>query len=243
MSARLALIFLLAPSGLLGWALRLLFWCAYIAGATISMEYATGLLEPAHVVEHASLILAVTAPLMLLVMWLTRHMVRMQEKLTILANRDPLTGVANRRAFFEAMENAGDGTILMIDADHFKKVNDTFGHAVGDQVLRGIAEHLNASTRAGDLVGRLGGEEFAIFLAGADEERAASIGDRIASGIEIADGAGNPIRVTLSVGGVHSRHADSVSCLVKLADEMLFAAKAAGRSRLMMWPQAASEVA
>ena len=205
---------------------------------TLAVEYALGLLEPVHVLEHAALIVVVTAPLMIAVMWLMRRSVDMQEKLSVLANRDPLTGIFNRRAFFDAMNGIGEGTILMIDADHFKQVNDDHGHAVGDRVLESIARHIQSTTRRGDVVGRLGGEEFAVFLAGADEDRARAVGDRIAEGTKIITDGDVSIEVTLSVGGVHSRYAEDFSSLVNLADKMLYAAKDAGRSRLVMWPQA-----
>lgn len=232
------LTYLLAPASPGGWVTRLFFWCFLIAVTTLAVEYALGLLEPVHVLEHAALIVVVTAPLMIAVMWLMRRSVDMQERLSVLANRDPLTGIFNRRAFFEAMNGMGEGTILMIDADHFKQVNDDHGHAVGDRVLESIARHIQSTTRRGDVVGRLGGEEFAVFLAGADEDRARAVGDRIAEGTKIITDGDVSIEVTLSVGGVHSRYAEDFSSLVNLADKMLYAAKDAGRSRLVMWPQA-----
>ncbi|NNE88391.1 MAG: GGDEF domain-containing protein [Silicimonas sp.] len=231
------LTYLLAPFSLIGWVLRLIFWSLAIAAITLAVEYSLGILDPVHTFEHAGLIAAITAPLTLLVMWLTQYLVTIQNKLTVLAHRDPLTGIYNRRAFFEAMESVGDGTVLMIDADHFKQVNDTYGHAVGDRALEQIAMHLQSSTRAGDIVGRLGGEEFAVFLAGADEERARSAGQRIAEGVAISTDSDENICITLSVGGVHTRHAENVTSLVNLADKMLYAAKNEGRSRLVMWPE------
>lgn len=243
MPFRRILMYLLAPNHPIGWPLRLLFWCALIAAVTILVEFALGLLEPEHVLEHAGLIICVTGPLMLAVMWLTRHLIDMQDRLVVLANHDPLTAIANRRAFFDAMEKAGHGTMLMIDADHFKAINDTYGHTIGDQVLVRIAQHLQACTRADDLVGRLGGEEFAVFLAGADEQRAHIVGQRIAEGLTLPLELPQPISVTLSVGGAHSRQAENRSGLIKLADKALYAAKAAGRARLVMWPRRSSEAA
>jgi diguanylate cyclase (GGDEF)-like protein len=236
MTIREVLIYLLSPGRPLGWPLRLGFWCSLIAATTLLVEWAFGLLEPAHILEHAGLILAVTAPLILAVLWLTQHLVQMQTKLIVLARHDPLTGIANRRAFFDAMESVGEGTILMIDVDHFKRINDTFGHAAGDRVLVRIARHLRTCTRSGDLIGRLGGEEFAVFLADADEDRARAVGERIAKGLTVADGDSQQIHVTLSVGAAHSRHANDAPSLANLADKALFAAKDAGRSRLMIWP-------
>lgn len=236
---RQTLTYLLAPASPLGWGVRLLFWSCVIAATTLLIEFALGLLEPAHMLEHAALIVSVTTPLLIAVMWLVRHSLDMQEKLATLANRDPLTGIFNRRAFFEAMHGIGEGTVLMIDADHFKQVNDKHGHSVGDRVLEGIAHHIQSITRKGDVVGRLGGEEFAVFLSGTDEDRAREIGHRIAEGLRVITDGDHSVEVTLSVGGVHSRHADSFSSLVNLADKMLYAAKDAGRSRLVMWPQSA----
>lgn len=224
------LIYCLAPEHPIGWPVLRAFWCALIAAVTLLLEFDQGLLE------HAGLIVATTAPLMLAVLWVTRHLVDIRERLTNLASHDPPTGIPNRRAPFKEMEPVDEGTIPIIDADHFKSINDTCGRGAGDSVLRRFAHDLHACARADDLVGRLGGEAFATFLKAADEGRARAIGVRTAEGLIVNDELTTPLHVALSVGGAHSCHAGNASNLVNLADKALCAVKDAWRARLAMWP-------
>ena len=151
-----------------------------------------------------------------------------------LATTDPLTGVANRRHFAARAETLlGEHrtvTALMLDIDHFKRVNDTYGHAVGDEVIREVARRLRACLRDGDLVGRYGGEEFAIAVA--EVADAAELADRllhVVADTPVATDEG-PVPVTVSVGVAHHRQGERLEAVMVRADQALYAAKAAGRN-------------
>lgn len=160
-------------------------------------------------------------------------------RMKALAETDQLTGLANRAAFLAAAEHCRaqhGGRILIVDLDHFKSINDSHGHAVGDQVLQGIAKALLRFAGPGDLVGRIGGEEFAMFLASADDVTAAARADAIRAGIEqvtIRDRNGNAIHVTASIG-ISGPHSASLPDALHAADLAMYRAKRAGRNRVRM---------
>ncbi len=159
---------------------------------------------------------------------------------------DHLTGVANRRTFFEAAEleieryrrSPRPLSLVLFDADHFKAVNDNFGHPGGDAVLREFGALLLATFRQVDVVARLGGEEFGVLLPSADLRGAAAVGERCRLAVEMSevDADGACIRYTVS-GGVATMDADvsGLDELMKRADAALYAAKAAGRNRIEVW--------
>ena len=164
---------------------------------------------------------------------------------------DHLTGLANRRAFFETAElEVGRWkrqpralSLIMIDVDHFKAVNDTYGHPAGDAVLRGLAATLAATFREVDLVARIGGEEFVVLLPSAELAGAAAVADRVRRKIEaqVIDAAGVPLRCTVSAG-VATMSADvaDLAGLMKRADQALYAAKGSGRNRVECWSASVS---
>lgn len=147
----------------------------------------------------------------------------------LLADSDPLTGLINRRAFLrQAIGRAGEQTLLIVDIDHFKRVNETIGHDGGDEVLRGVARALRRAIRADTLMARIGGDEFAIVTDAAD----AIAPDRV---LDALRGVRMPfdVVVTASIGtctGALAREVDW-KALYRQADRALFAAKAAGRDR------------
>lgn len=177
---------------------------------------------------------------------LTRQLRQSNAALARLAATDMLTGVANRRAFTEAVdqtlakakESAKPLSLIMVDIDHFKSVNDTFGHAAGDDVLRGVCERMQAVVRAEDLVGRLGGEEFAILLPECDAYHGRRVAERLRLALKkkpIRTRTGEDIRVTASFGGttLGALPLPSRDSLFKVVDEALYDAKAAGRDRVV----------
>lgn len=170
------------------------------------------------------------------------------------ALRDYLTGLGNRRAFFEAAElemerrrrSPRPTAMVMIDADHFKAVNDRHGHAGGDAVLRHLAAALNLTFRDIDVVARVGGEEFAVLLPSTDLAGAEAVANRLRLLVEdaVVKVDGVAIRYTVSAGvAVMDEVANSLERVMKRADQALYAAKANGRNQVACWVPGASEAA
>ncbi|BCO18650.1 GGDEF domain-containing protein [Alteromonas sp. KC3] len=162
-----------------------------------------------------------------------------------LALTDELTQLANRRSFVDAVEtelarvqrNQASATMLVIDLDHFKRINDTYGHLAGDHVLKHTAAILRQSTRQYDIVGRLGGEEFAVFMSEADLNVAYEVAERIRSSLaqSVTEVDGNSISVTASIGICTKLKPDSFETLFTDADEALYKAKSDGRNRIAVF--------
>ena len=152
------------------------------------------------------------------------------------AHRDALTGLANRKAFFETLESERGGAVLYCDLDRFKPVNDELGHHAGDELLRVVARRITACVRTGDVVARLGGDEFAVMCVGATRAQAGALAERIRNAfIEPFAIFGNSVRIGMSVGVAHSKDhlGDDV---LEQADRALYLAKAGGGG--VRWPQA-----
>ncbi|HVW34528.1 MAG TPA: GGDEF domain-containing protein [Acidimicrobiia bacterium] len=168
---------------------------------------------------------------------------RLMARLQNLANVDALTGIPNRRAFFEEAELLFEGpgglggghrrhSILMIDVDYFKDVNDTFGHRTGDRVLSVVAAAVKSQLRSADLVGRYGGDELVIALADCSGPAAVAVAERIrtiVAGTPIATDDG-VVNVTLSIGLAGSEHGEGLLPILARADLALYDAKRAGRA-------------
>ncbi len=171
--------------------------------------------------------------------------IRLQnEQLYVQATRDPLTGVANRRAYMEAFEagfaaakEAGRGyACIMADIDFFKKVNDTHGHAMGDEVIKLVAKALGSEVRSTDSVCRYGGEEFCIVLPDAPVEAAVRVAERICKNIASPGFAPVPVTASFGVSSIAFGAASSDE-LINQADEALYASKDGGRNRVTRWDQ------
>ncbi|MBV8285225.1 MAG: GGDEF domain-containing protein [Candidatus Eremiobacteraeota bacterium] len=155
------------------------------------------------------------------------------------ATTDALTGLKNRAAIFDRLRAMlGDvvrnGAILLFDLDHFKRINDELGHAAGDQVLRRVSEIALDSVRAGDAVGRIGGEEFLVVMPGATSDSAMMVGERLRLSISLSGlrhATGDP--VTASLGVAAATIGDTAETLVARADAALYEAKRAGRNRII----------
>lgn len=166
----------------------------------------------------------------------------LEEELKELAITDPGTGVMNRRGLFQAIEEAlARGTsplsLLVIDLDHFKGVNDTYGHAGGDCVLREFARVCREIVRPGDAVGRLGGEEFAVVLPATGLDEARRIAERIREAVAlraIPVSKGGPIEVTASMGLAVHRQDELLDALMVRADSAMYEAKCLGRNRVVV---------
>lgn len=170
------------------------------------------------------------------------HRKSLETQLSDEANKDPLTGLANRRVFdtllrtavSQSLEGQLAGCLVIADIDHFKRVNDQYGHPIGDLVLREVAVILTSNLRATDTVCRIGGEEFGVILWGLGIDGCRELCERVRERV-----ASNPIitppgaiAVTISMGIADIRHHDNVGAAVEAADDALYDAKRAGRNRL-----------
>jgi two-component system cell cycle response regulator len=171
--------------------------------------------------------------------------IRLKDRERERASRDGLTGLYNRREFDRLLQAAvareerqeGRFALLLLDIDHFKKLNDTFGHPSGDAALRNTARLLEKHLRKGDQAARYGGEEFAAILPGADEKGARQLAERIRRAVADAElelAPGQRARVTVSLGvGVWPDDGGEPESLLAAADRALYAAKQHGRDRVM----------
>lgn len=179
------------------------------------------------------------------------HMMAQNERLTMLMQRlkkisstDDMTGLLNRKQFLTevtdrlAVNELGKsaGAFLFLDADHFKTLNDTYGHALGDRIIAFLGERIRSSVRSEDLAGRLGGEEFGVFLSNVDSQRAKIIANRLrlkvqAAGLELGI---EGLRLSVSVGIALHRPGITLPQLMSEADQCLYAAKDAGRNTVIV---------
>ena len=174
------------------------------------------------------------------------RIINLERRILELANTDSLTCLLNRRAFMERMEQEMSRaqrekkpiSLILVDIDHFKNVNDTYGHQVGDLALQRFSGELTASARPYDFLGRYGGEEFVVCLPGADGLRAASVAERMRRQIEnmeiMLPDDSRSIRITASFGtaSISVESGRNVDLLIKSADDALYRAKEKGRNRV-----------
>ena len=163
-----------------------------------------------------------------------------EQRLTQLATTDELTGALNRRSILEHLQSLLDDPgiqtcVLMADIDFFKRVNDTYGHAAGDRVLKTFVDTMRGHLRKGDLLGRLGGEEFVVALGNADLQDAQALAERLR--VAVAESgcpfdADTTITVTASFGLALYDGQETVTQLLIRADEALYRAKNLGRNRV-----------
>ena len=183
------------------------------------------------------------------------HQKRQEVELRRMASMDALTGVSNRATFMETLadmmqrccHDRAVASVLVMDVDNFKLVNDTWGHAVGDEVLRRLGRAMVPLLRTVDTVGRLGGEEFGVLLPGVGPEAACCVAERLRAAIAAMevpcdDGRGEALRVTVSVGVASCPPYHSVTEVLRAADKALYRAKASGRDRVVCGPVALLEM-
>jgi len=170
---------------------------------------------------------------------------RYQDRLQVISNSDVLTGLANRRRFSEALERevarslryGAPLTLLLIDVDQFKRVNDQFGHAAGDRALSRVADSLRSTCRQTDLPARYGGDEFAILLPETTGESGLQLAQRIAVALRnpAHEGPADP-PLTLSIGVAQLAPGERVAALARRADQALYQSKTSGRNRASLAP-------
>lgn len=181
---------------------------------------------------------------------LMRQLHTAQKAIENLAITDDLTGLANRRYFFERFDQEIDRatrykvnlSLIMLDIDHFKDVNDTYGHPAGDVVLKEVARLLSANIRTSDIIGRYGGEEFAILIPSLGAAEAARAAEKLRNVVEVNDMMmeGPQIKVTISAGVADLSSFDTQSLnlkdqLIRAADRSLYKAKKDGRNRVAVY--------
>lgn len=165
------------------------------------------------------------------------------DRLQELASHDPLTQVFNARAYYAACDQqmvqsqrSGQSfAVLFVDLDHFKSINDTHGHAAGDEVLRTVAKTLKAHLRRSDLLGRIGGEEFSVFLPDTDLNGARQVAENLRLAVQQCrlEVNGTRLSITASIGvAVRSSDTQTLQALQQRADEAMYEAKKAGRNRV-----------
>ncbi len=189
--------------------------------------------------------LLLTLLMSLLVFWYWKRLARARDAMARMAHTDFLTGLANRRAFVEAAKlelararrYAAPVSVMMLDIDHFKAINDRFGHEVGDAVLRELAALALGELRAIDLMGRWGGEEFVVLLPETDATSALGAAERLRSAIEkstLSGGNGSAgLKLTVSVGYAEAAAGNGgIDALLRRADDALYRAKNSGRNRV-----------
>lgn len=159
------------------------------------------------------------------------------------AKLDEMTGMLNREAFFAAIDGtrrkSDRGALLIIDADHFKKINDNYGHLTGDDALLEISAAISRGVRSGDVLGRIGGEEFAAFLVGATPDEARRVAERIRHEVEMIRFRPDreaTVPLTVSIGGTPCPQGATVPELMRAADRKLYEAKRSGRNRTVFAP-------
>ena len=169
---------------------------------------------------------------------------KIQEKLKLLATIDSLSGLYNRAEFMNltksefawAKRNNGELSLLIMDLDNFKSINDTFGHAAGDEMIREIGSIIRTSFRKSDIAGRIGGEEFAVVLKNASLEEAKKVAEKfretVAKRKVIYEGQEISLTVSIGVAAIRSYNGDinDIEDILKLADDALYKAKAKGRN-------------
>jgi diguanylate cyclase (GGDEF)-like protein len=176
------------------------------------------------------------------------RLIQAQDELERLANHDALTGLYNRRFLMQAaaLETAraerhgGAPAVLLLDLDHFKAVNDTYGHAAGDVALKAVAEAIIQILRPSDIAARYGGEEFVVLLPDSDHDSAVRVAERLRRAIEASafDAGGMRFGLTASIGGtIWARGEVGIEAALRRADACLYQVKAEGRNRVVLDPR------
>jgi len=228
------------------WTVAGTFWCVFVSWGyqnLVMSGWGGTWLRPG-LTTGIMLAVVMAGPILVFLGLKLRELAIANRHLGLVASTDSLTACLNRGSFHERIDEQFDeatrasrhirGALLIIDADHFKVINDTYGHDQGDEALRIIAAQIRGQVRKGDLVGRLGGEEFGVFLPGASQENAKAVAERVRRAI--AEMSFRPRGVlhqlSVSVGGVSFEEPLGFVELYRIADRRLYQAKNAGRNRI-----------
>jgi diguanylate cyclase (GGDEF)-like protein len=179
----------------------------------------------------------ITPPLAIVSLHMVRLLTETIDRIDNHVRFDALTGVYNRGHFLDRVRaSRADGMMLIVDVDHFKLINDTYGHDAGDEALKLLGSLLNFTVGALGLVGRLGGEEFAVFLPNAPARDGATMAKKLCEAVRACTfKAGDAeLRLTISIGGDEHRESLPIGHSLKVADERLYRAKNEGRDRYLV---------
>jgi len=171
------------------------------------------------------------------------EVIKLIEELKLMSVLDPLTGLSNRRFFIQEFEEElsrlqrkkNPLSLIFLDLDHFKKINDTYGHRMGDRILQAVARHLRSHCRPYDNPARWGGEEFLILLADTDEKKANEVAERIRQDIKAGFNSSIPAKITVSIGVTQYKQGDTIESFIDRADKALYHAKSTGRNKVVSW--------
>jgi diguanylate cyclase len=202
-----------------------------LSPAGLSAPYVPPLLAIA-----VSIPLFITPPIAYVVLNMIRRHGDMIKMVNARIMFDMLTGVYNRNHFLDNIRaSEAGGAIMIVDADHFKAINDSHGHAVGDEALRILANAIQQCVGDDGIVGRLGGEEFGIFLVGKSESQGFEKAESICAAVRGLQPLilGKPVKLTVSIGCTYHRVTRVIGHSMKLADDLLYRAKAEGRDRVV----------
>lgn len=195
--------------------------------------------------DDVGFLVDVTSVVLLNMAFLLAYGQEAQSKLTILANRDALSGLLNRRAWSELTERTlveHDGStpaaVMLLDLDHFKKINDTHGHAIGDLAIKCLGDSTRQTLRDHDIIGRYGGEEFSIYLPNIPSDALVAVDQRLRSHFRNSTQRRIDMAVTYSAGVAMLRPHESLESAMLRADVALYEAKRSGRDRLVFAPDA-----
>jgi diguanylate cyclase (GGDEF)-like protein len=207
-------------------------------GAVVVVAVAAGVLAARHAQPSPSPVLAALVPAasVAVLAWLRRRLERERDALRDVSLTDPLTGVANRRSLFGWAEyeiarhtrEQRSFAVVMLDLDGFKSLNDRFGHAAGDEILRDVAASLRAALRGQDTLARLGGDEFCVLAPLTDRAGTGQLAKRIGQAVATATSGVDALRASLGVS-VFPHDGGAVEELIEAADQRLMAAKRARR--------------
>lgn len=200
-------------------------------------------MQSANVLNHGAMYGTMATAAMFNFAFMAMVTLRLVRQLRIQASQDPLTKLPNRRALEEDLQHAwqrfqgGDAgfAVLALDLDHFKRINDRYGHLAGDAILEQVAHRLRITVRDGDVVARTGGEEFVVLLPETDADKAQALAQRLIDAVRAQPFAlpGVALPITVSIGLTQARRNDGAALhVMKRADEALYRAKSEGRDRL-----------
>ena len=229
----LSMIRILAPNGLTGWLWRL----PVVAGCGVAIMSAAALVSAGMTPTLAAALhmTLIALPFAAALLWAFARVARLEQRLFKVQNCDPTTGLSNRGHFLQRLQRAlpQSGVLLLLDIDNLKAFNTFRGHRAGDLCVMALAQRVRELTCGTDIIGRLDGAVFGIYLPGAPVETARAIGDRLSAGLKVVD-RGQVLRVTVSVGAVVADGCTPLDTLLRDADRALDRAKLQGRARMIV---------